>query len=601
MTKRAKEYWNKKEELAFVRLRKRAGVIKHLLSLIYPVLLLLLSYTPSQAANLFANSKTDYTIVIDKNASTSEKTAAKELSDYLHEISGANFQVSNDVSQGNKKIFIGYNEQVGKLLGIKKPLTSDESYTYLTHNGNLFIYGGAKRGTMYGVYAFLEKELGVRWYTEKCTIVPKLKSYTLPALKYVGKPSFGFREILYYGINKSWSAHNGINAVQSPQTNSEYGDFKAIWCVHNSFQLVSPEKWFNTHPEYFSLHNGKRIKNGQLCLSNPEVLALATKSVKETINKYPTFTYYSVSQEDNNLPCECKKCKAIEKKYGGHSGLIIWFVNQIAEAIKKDHPDKYILTLAYDYSRPAPTGLKPADNVVIRICCNDCCFLHPLTECERSKPFLRDLADWKALGSNLLINDYVSTFSVFLEPQPNIKALESNYQTFASYHPIGVSAMGQYQSYGGDFAEMKKWILAKLMWNPQQSVDSLARDFIYGYYGKAAKDIYAYYSLYKTLTRGNIHAGTELSHYFNIYTEQFTQQGTSLLEHALKSVGNNQTYIDRVNYVRMPFLYMKAFRYKESSLKDGTYNEIVKLVKQYKPYIGEGFTPERFPAERPFE
>ena len=56
MTKRAKEYWNKKEKLVFVRLRKRAGVIKHLLSLIYPVLLILLSYTPSQAANLFANS-----------------------------------------------------------------------------------------------------------------------------------------------------------------------------------------------------------------------------------------------------------------------------------------------------------------------------------------------------------------------------------------------------------------------------------------------------------------------------------------------------------------------------------------------------------------
>lgn len=579
----------------------KAGTAKFQLACAYIILLSLLPFTSASAENLFANGKTNYTIVVDKEASTSEKTAAKELANYLHEASGANFNISNDILHTVRAIFIGYNRQVGKLLGLKKPDATDESYTYLTRNGNLFIYGGAERGSMYGVYAFLENELGVRWYTEKCTVVPKRKIYLLPSLWHKGSPSFGFREILYYGIDKAWSAHNGINAVQSPQTNSEYGNFKAIWCVHNFLQLVSPEKWFNTHPEYFSLHNGKRIKNGQLCLSNPDVLSIVTKGIKETISEYPTFTYYSVSQEDNKRPCECKKCKAIEKKYGGHSGLIIWFVNQIAEAIKKDHPDKYILTLAYDYSRPAPTGIKPADNVVIRICCNDCCFLHPLTECERSKPFLRDLANWKALGSNLLINDYVSTFSIFLEPQPNIKVLEANYQTFATYSNMGVTAMGQYQSYGGDFAEMKKWILAKLMWNPQQSVDSLAKDFIYGYYGKAANDIYAYYNLYSTLTRGNIHAGTELSHYFDIYTESFTRQGTSLLGHALKSVGNNQTYIDRVNYVRMPFLYMKAFRYKESSLKDGTYSEIVKLVKQYKPYIGEGFTPERFPAERPFE
>jgi hypothetical protein len=46
--------------------------------------------------------------------------------------------------------------------------------------------------------------------------------------------------------------------------------------------------------------------------------------------------------------------RAIVQKYGGEeSGIVIWFVNQVAESIEDEFPDKYIGTLAYRHT-PGP-------------------------------------------------------------------------------------------------------------------------------------------------------------------------------------------------------------------------------------------------------
>ena len=96
----------------------------------------------------------------------------------------------------------------------------------------------------------------------------------------------------------------------------------------------------------------------QRCLSNPEVLKLMTEAVRGWMAKNPKAMIFSVSQNDVLMFCECDQCKAIEARYGGKdSGIYLWFVNQIAEAVEKDYPDKLIDTLAYTvYRRAARWG-----------------------------------------------------------------------------------------------------------------------------------------------------------------------------------------------------------------------------------------------------
>lgn len=194
---------------------------------------------------------------------------------------------------------------------------------------------------------------------------------------------------------------------------------------------------------------------------------------------------YSVSQNDNSLPCECEDCKAIAEKYGGQSGLLIWFVSQVADAMKKVYPDKNIGTFAYQYTRKAPEGIVPRDNVVIRLCSFECCFGHPLESCSINKPFISDLHDWSKVTPRLYIWDYVVDFAQYLAPFPNFAVLADNIRTFRKFGAIGVKEEAQYQPECIEFEWLRSWVLAKLLWNPDQDTNSLVHEFITAYYGVA--------------------------------------------------------------------------------------------------------------------
>ena len=135
----------------------------------------------SAANTLFAGGKSKYRIVLSGTASTSEQTAAAELQKYIREVSGAELPIVTDLSTKGARIFVGYNTRVGEIIGQKDIDELDESFTYESRGKDIFIYGGSQRGTLYGVYAFLENELGLRWYTPTCTKVPEATASRLPS------------------------------------------------------------------------------------------------------------------------------------------------------------------------------------------------------------------------------------------------------------------------------------------------------------------------------------------------------------------------------------------------------------------------------------
>ena len=123
-----------------------------------------------------------------------------------------------------------------------------------------------------------------------------------------------------------------------------------------------PSEYFHDHPEYFSLRDGKRQSGyAQLCLSNPEVLQICIDKIKDVMRSEPDYLIYSMEQADNRLFCECDECAALVEKYGGQSGIMVWFVNQVADAVKDEFPDKFIGTFAYQYTRHAPKDIVPTN------------------------------------------------------------------------------------------------------------------------------------------------------------------------------------------------------------------------------------------------
>ncbi len=416
---------------------------------------------------LFKNKATDYRIVIGEEASESERWAAQELQHWLKEISGAEFGLQS--SNHPKKIIVGFNKLTQKLLGnsAQEPAEEDESFTYRNFGPDIFIWGGKARGTLYGVMTFLEKELGCRWYTSRVSVIPKKPAYTFDYLYHSEKPGIRVRNDFYYeAFEPIWAARNKVNGAMSYR--EQPGGVEGYWAVHTFYPLMPPEEFFADHPEYYSLIDGKRtFDHAQLCLTNADVLKIITERLKKTIEEKPEYLIYSVSQNDWSNPCQCENCQAIALKEESEAGPIVWFVNQVAEDIEKDYPDKYVGTLAYSYTRKPPKTIKPRENVVIRLCSIECCFAHDFNSCPENASFVSDLQGWSAIAPHLYIWDYVVNFSHYIMPYPNFRVLKNNIRMFRDNKAIGIMEQAAYQSRGGEFAELRAYVISKLLWNPE--------------------------------------------------------------------------------------------------------------------------------------
>lgn len=534
---------------------------------------------------LFTSGKSSYSIVVGDNASKSELTAAHELQDYLKQISGAELPIKQAVELSEKEphIFIGYNAEYGKKLDVAEPEDTHEGFTYRNVGKNIWIYGGKQRGTMYGVYTLLEREFGVRWYTKDCTKLPKMDSWSFSKLNHSEAPAVAIRQMDYFDTqNDAFLAHNKVNSIWSSKRN-DYGDLVGYWRCHTFETFVPTKKYFSSHPEYFSLRDGERKPYTQLCLSNPEVLELCKKGVLQVIKDFPDYWVYSLSQNDNQEFCQCEKCTALANKYGGQSGLLLWFVNQVADVVKEHHPDKHISTFAYQYTRGVPVGITPRDNVVIRLCSIECCFGHPLDECEHNKPFMEDLRKWSDVAGKLFIWDYVTNFRQYLAPFPNFRALSPNIKTFIDNNVIGIFEEGQYQSTGGSFADLRAWVLNKLLWNPEQDVDVLVKEFISDYYGPAAPYVQEFYDL----CHAQLKSDTVLNIYYvethPIFSDEFLARATEIVDKAREAVENESDEIKyRVDLVRLQMQYLHLVRHPEQALSDGTYDYFVEFIRRHQ-------------------
>jgi hypothetical protein len=237
---------------------------------------------------------------------------------------------------------------------------------------------------------------------------------------------------------------------------------------------------------------------------------------------------------------------------------MIWFVNQVAA----EFPGKEITTLAYQYTRRAPTNIRPASNVTVVLCTIECDRGAPIA--ERDPTFVKDLSDWSRLTSGILIWDYVVQFRNYLDPFPNLAVLQPNLQLFRKY---GARQMFQQGSGGSwsDMIELKQYLIAKLLWDPDADVNDIMNDFLNSYYGEAGPLIREYIDLMeKSLkdTGGKLGIyGFPFDGYYSYLTPELIRKYDALWDKAEEAVsddeGTGTWYLDRVRKSRLPLLYAK--------------------------------------------
>ncbi len=438
------------------------------------IIITLFSNCINRNLSLVKNGKSEYTIVIPVTTDTLMLKAASELQRYVMLTAGVKLPViktSNQDFQG-KAIFIGVNSD-------KNSIKSTNEIWHIADTGNLHIGGGSSLSTLYSVYSFIEHYIGVRFLSPTVEIIPKIKSINISEkLNFKYTPPVTTRTVhskLYYQYPEF--------ANKQKVTTEAFPGYVPGARVHTFHRFIPEEKYFKTHPEFFALRNGRRVPT-QLCLTNPKVFELVKKEVAALIEQYPGLNVISVSQNDNTQYCQCEKCNAIDTKEDSPVGSIIWFVNKIA----KEFPDKQISTLAYQYTRKAPTNIKPEKNVLITLCSIECDRSAPIA--EKCTDFANDLAEWGKISNNIRIWDYTTQFTNFLAPFPNIYTLQPNIQLFSDNNAKWI--FEQHSHNPSELFELRSYLTAKLLWNPEVNVDSIVNDFLNNYYQDAALYVKSY-------------------------------------------------------------------------------------------------------------
>jgi len=555
-----------------------------------------------------------YVIVVSQNATETEKKAADEFSRLLALSTPVTLSVVTDnQAPASYEIVIGNTNR--DIPSATDDLQTD-GFTVQTAGDKLFIRGGTKKGCLYGVYEFFENYLGYRCYSPTVFTYPRLDRVKVASGIRDTQIPFNVYRRIFYHVTKDVFYADWHRLHQD----SEWG----TWC--HTFQMyIPPDTYGKDYPEYFALVNGNRPARqvehhelaSQLCLSNPNVLRLVIEELEKRMKDNPTANYWSVSQNDTyeEYPynCTCDQCAALDKESGSPSGSLITFVNKVA----KHFPDKIISTLAYRYSRTAPVAVNPDTNVNIMLCSIECNRNIPIVNDTANVSFCRDVEGWSAKTNNILMWDYVIQFANLLSPFPNLRTLQPNIQYFVRNNVTAHFQQGNI-SKGGEFSELRPYLIAKLLWNPDVDIQSVMDDFLNGYYEDAAPYVALYINLmHDELEKSKIPLtiyGHPYDHFENGFLRlELAEQYEQFFDKAEQAVKDKPDVLKRVQIARLPLTFSlfeiaKKRGYEETRVFEnvnGTWqprseimdklDSFIKLSKQEVQHLCEGwFSPEQY-------
>jgi len=449
-----------------------------------------------------------WTIRTPENPSPAEVTAAQELKKYLEKsVKGA-----LTIEGKEPTFYIGLTPD-----GTTTPNLADEEWKVYNVGSDIVLIGGGSRGTLYAVYRFLEDILKVRFWTTKVESIPTYEDLRLDKVALSGKPYFLQRDIYRSTLtliddDSFWNYRNRLNRNGDTPVSEKLGGSYQIgspYHVHTFEFYVNSGELLASHPEYFSLVNGKRVGGqitGQICLTNPDVKKLVVKKLREYIEKDRAAAkaagvdapkVYDISQNDNRLYCQGDVCEKAMGT-GNQSDLLIGFINSVADEIKEDYPDVSIQTLAYLYTEEPPVNVTPRDNVIIRFCDTATNPGLPISD-PVNRNFGRKLQAWSKVAKTLSVWDYSITYVRPGMPFPHEYTLS---ETAKAYRDSGVKLIFWEHEFPecSDMWELTSYLEAKVSEDPDCDVDKWKREFISSYYGAAAPFIEEYRDLLNAAT-----------------------------------------------------------------------------------------------------
>ena len=338
----------------------------------------LLEVPPVSKLSLVKAGRSACTIVVPDDAPMWTKTAAAWLQEYVEKISGAQLPIATEGNAPTGTLISVGHTALAREAGVDTTGLKWDDCRLVVADDVLYLLGrdhvgtnthdwvGA-RGTCRAVIKFLEDFCRVRWFLPgpQGERVPKATDIGVPHdLNETGRTAFA------YSDGRSVYDEDILNEpgkTLAAQANNYRKAVKVSPGGHTYYHAVPTGKYFDDHPDYFALLNGKRTGPGNhLCSSNPDVKRILTEYMEMRFDQ--GLDWVSIGQEDGYLRCQCDQCDALDNYRDLPDGMR-WEVFQnsslieapperlfqlhkgVADALAASRPDKMVMLMCY-----APTA-----------------------------------------------------------------------------------------------------------------------------------------------------------------------------------------------------------------------------------------------------
>ncbi len=605
-------------------------MLKYTLSLVAGVFMVA-SAAFAAPLKLATGGKALVKIVVADKPGRFDGFAAEDLRKYLGAMAGAEFSVvkESELPQGAAAIYVGLTNFATKNGMAAEKYGREEWQIRSVDDKSLVVAGGRPIGAFYGAWSLLN-HFGCYAITWDQDAVPKVPELTYDGFEERRKPSFSSRMIFddlpgrirgagctaevlntYY----RWILRNGIGGRQNNYPLPYYigGVFNMTQQpqYHSMCMFVPESVYFKDHPEYYWMQeDGSRrasLRNGYyggLCLSNPDVLRIATETMLGLIRKdrgsmpqedWPTA--YDFSRMDASpYFCKCPNCRKIEEEEGSQMGLFFRFLNKIAAVVKKEYPDVVIRTFGSWSTSDKPDRTIPLDNILIWVADNftqsDCFrpLTHKINEAAR-KEFTLKFKD----GKKFMVWDYWNIGgSEFFDPpriETNFDAIHADLRLF---HDMGANDLFIESELDPhtpqNFMPLCYFVAAQLMMNLEADSEQLADTFITYYYGPVSDVIRGWFreirdGIAKDPARHVSNGGRQ----WEFCTPEFLYRSYAMLKSAMASLPEDSIYRRRLGYelstvlwctISARYVNEKCFRQNGVDF-DSLYDECRALTKSF--------------------
>jgi len=436
------------------------------------------------------NHKPKAVIVLPDSTNKQLKNSATILQNYILQSTDALLPITTQANRRFISIHIGATSYVkSKRISIKN-LDEDGFILQQLDDNNFIIIGGSDWGTEFGVYSFLERYVGVVWLmpTTIGADIPKQATIKLPGKKVIDSPAFLSREVSpLYVLNKDaqpdWARFNRLRG--------------RIAFHHNLLNLVDPKQFFKNNPEFYpKKKDQKEILEGykwQPNFSAPGIVDSASRKIVEYFYRNPTIKSYSLGINDvtdfDQSPASLARRNGRKNFLGFEDVSDDYFkwVNEVVEKVATIYPTKKFGLLAYINVASPPSPKIGVHRSVIPFLCYERMRWADVSLSNQGQQLTKE---WGKMCSSLGWYDYAYGLD-YLVPRVWFHTMQQ-YLKWGHQHRVKYYYAELYPNWGEG---PKSWILGKLLWNPNQNVDSLLNIWYERTAGKIAapklKEFYA--------------------------------------------------------------------------------------------------------------